>query len=184
MEKMQVDLSKYENKLGLKNKLGRFCWKIVCFFLFRPFSSSYFSFWRNFVLRCFGAKIAKRAIIYSSVNIWAPWNIELGEYSCIGPKVDFYNVALIKIGANTTISQKCYLCTSSHDIENQSNPLIVAPIFIEDQAWVAADAFVGMGVTIHQGAVVGARACVFKNIEAWTVVGGNPAKFIKNRVIK
>ena len=55
---------------------------------------------------------------------------------------------------------------------------------IEDQAWVAADAFVGMGVRIGQGAVVGARTAVFKNVEPWTVVGGNPAKFIKKRIIK
>ena len=41
-----------------------------------------------------------------------------------------------------------------------------------------------MGVTVGEGAVVGARAAVFKNIEPWTVVGGNPAKYIKKRVIK
>ena len=50
-------------------------------------------------------------------------------------------------------------------------------------SWVAAWAFVGMGVTIGEGAVVGACAVVFKNVEPWTVVGGNPAKFIKKRVI-
>jgi len=54
---------------------------------------------------------------------------------------------------------------------------------MEDKSWVAADAFVGMGVTIGEGAVVGARACVFKDVEAWSVVGGNPAKFIKRREI-
>jgi putative colanic acid biosynthesis acetyltransferase WcaF len=47
--------------------------------------------------------------------------------------------------------------------------------------WVAADAFIGPGVIIGQGAVVGARSAVFKNVERWTVVGGNPAKFIKKR---
>ena len=61
--------------------------------------------------------------------------------------------------------------------------MITAPILIEDQAWIAADAFVGMGVTIGQGAVVGARAAVFKNVEPWMIVGGNPAKPIKKRVI-
>lgn len=87
-------------------------------------------------------------------------------------------------GANTTVSQGAYLCTASHDITNPLNPLITAPIVIEDQAWIAAGAFVGMGVEIGQGAVVGARATVFKDVEAWTVVGGNPAKFIKKRIIK
>ena len=55
---------------------------------------------------------------------------------------------------------------------------------IENRAWVAADAFVCMGITIGEGAVVGARAAVFKNVEPWTVVGGNPAKVIKKREIK
>jgi putative colanic acid biosynthesis acetyltransferase WcaF len=50
--------------------------------------------------------------------------------------------------------------------------------------WVASDAFIGMGVTLGQGAVVGARAAVFKNVEPWTVVGGNPARLIKKREIK
>ena len=55
---------------------------------------------------------------------------------------------------------------------------------IRCKVWVAAEAFIGMGVIIGEGAVVGARACVFKNVEPWTVVGGNPAKFIKKRIIK
>jgi putative colanic acid biosynthesis acetyltransferase WcaF len=58
------------------------------------------------------------------------------------------------------------------------------PIIIKDQSWVAARAFVGPGVTIGEGAVVGACAVVTKDVEPWTVVAGNPAKFIKNRVIK
>ena len=108
----------------------------------------------------------------------------MDEYSCLASGVDCYNVALVKIGANTTVSQGAYLCTASHDISDSLNPLVTAPIIIEDQAWVAADAFVSMGVTVGQGAVIGARACVFKDVEPWTVVGGNPAKFIKRREIK
>lgn len=54
---------------------------------------------------------------------------------------------------------------------------------ISNQAWVGAGAFVGMGVNVGEGAVVGARAAVFKSVEEWTVVGGNPAKFLKKRVI-
>lgn len=108
----------------------------------------------------------------------------MGRYACLASDVDCYNVARITIGDNTTISQGAYLCTASHDITDPLNPLITAPIVIEDQTWVAAHAFIGMGVTIGQGAVVGARAAVFKDVAPWTVVGGNPAKFLKNRVIK
>ena len=61
--------------------------------------------------------------------------------------------------------------------------LVTAPIIIEDQAWIAADVFIGPGVTIGQGAVIGARSAVFKDVEPWTIVGGNPAKLIKKREI-
>ena len=107
----------------------------------------------------------------------------MGEHSCLADEVDCYNVAKVGIGDNTTVSQKSYLCTASHDITKSNIPLITAPIVIEDQAWVGADAFIGMGVTVGQGAVVGARASVYKNVEPWTVVGGNPAKFIKKRTV-
>ena len=105
------------------------------------------------------------------------------EHSCLASDVDCYNVAPIIIGANSTVSQGAYLCTASHDITDPLNPLITAPIIIEDQAWIGARAFVGMGVTIGQGAVVGATASVYKDVAPWTVVGGNPAKFIKERKI-
>lgn len=184
MENNIVDISKYENKLSIRNKLGRLLWNITSFFLFKPFSLNLFNSWRIFLLRCFGAELHSTAHVYSTVDIWAPWNLKMKPYSCLGPKVDCYNTAMITIGAHTTISQKTYLCAASHDITSPSLPLVTSPIIIEDQVWVAADSFIGMGVKIEQGAVVGARASVFKNVESWTVVGGNPAQFIKKREIK
>ena len=150
----------------------------------RPIPRSLLNGWKLFWLRCFGAIIHKKAIVYSSAKIYMPLNLEMDEYAIIGPDVDCYNVTKIKIGAHSVISQKSYLCTASHDISRPDYPLITAPIIIENQVWIAADSFVGMGVTIGQGAVVGARASVFKDVKSWTVVGGNPAKFIKNREIK
>jgi putative colanic acid biosynthesis acetyltransferase WcaF len=113
-----------------------------------------------------------------------PWNLEMAEYACLSPEVDCYNVAKISIGAHSTVSQKSYLCAASHDISDPKHPLITAPIVIEDQVWIGASTFIGMGVIVGQGAVVGATASVYKNVEPWTVVGGNPAKFIKNRILE
>ena len=90
----------------------------------------------------------------------------------------------ITIGANTIISQKAYLCASTHDFTKPDFPLICKPITIGDSVWVAAEAFIGPGVIIEDGGVIGARASVFKNVDSWTVVGGNPAQFIKKRVLK
>lgn len=179
-----VDLSNYSHSFSLKNKLGRLLWNCAYWVLFRPFSSGFFRSWRNFILKLFGAKLHARSNVYATVKIWAPWNLKLGAYSTLGPKVDCYNQGMITIGDNSTISQKVYLCASSHDITDSKNNLILKPIVIEDQVWVAAAAFVGPGARIEQGAVVGARSAVFKNVEAWEVVSGNPAKFIKKRELK
>lgn len=113
-----------------------------------------------------------------------PWNLELEAHSCIASGVDCYNPAKIIIGKYSTISQRTYLCTASHNISSSKHEQTEKPIIIESKAWVAAEAFVGPGVTIGEGAVVGARAAVFKDVAPWTVVGGNPAKYIKDRVIK
>ncbi|MEE9355849.1 MAG: putative colanic acid biosynthesis acetyltransferase [Methylococcaceae bacterium] len=105
----------------------------------------------------------------------------MGAYSCLSEDVDCYCVDRITLGKNAIVSQYSYLCTASHDYDDSSFPLVIAPINIEDKAWVATDVFIGPGVTVKEGAVVGARSSVFKDIDSWIVVGGNPAKFIKRR---
>lgn len=169
--------------MSIKNKVYRFIWNIVWFFLFRPFPTKIFNQWRLFLLAIFGAKVHKSSGVYASCKIWAPWNLILDENAWLGPNVDCYNVAKITIGANSTISQKSYLCSASHDVTDPLNKLISAPIIIQDRVWIGADSFIGMGVTIGKGAVVGATASVFKDVDPWTIVGGNPSKFLKNRVI-
>lgn len=180
----KIDLSRYHNALSRKNQVVRMLWTIVWGVFARPLPRSVGSGWKRFLLRLFGARIDATAIVYSSAKVYYPANLTMGAYACLASDVDCYNVAPVTIGANSTVSQGAYLCTASHDITDPLNPLVTKPIVIEDQAWVAAGAFVGMGVTIGQGAVVGARAAVFKDVEPWTVVGGNPAKFIKRREIK
>lgn len=183
MKNPSIDLSQYKSSFSKKNKIGRLLWNICSLLFFRPYTSGIFNKWRRFVLQIFGANIGQNAIVYSSAKIWAPWNLEMGAYSCLGPQVDCYNQGKITIGCNSIISQKTYLCASTHDFTHPEFPLICRPIKIEDQVWVAADAFIGPGVTIGHGAVVGARSAVFKDVESMTIVGGNPAKFIKNRII-
>ena len=91
---------------------------------------------------------------------------------------------MVVIADNVVVSQGSQLCTASHDISKSTNPPVTAPIIIEHSVWVASGCFIGMGVTIGEGAVVGARACVFGDVEPWTVVGGNPARYIKKRILK
>ena len=184
MSETKIDLSQYHNALSRKNQLIRLLWTVAWGLLARPLPRSVGSGWKRWLLRLFGARIAPTAIVYSSAKVYYPANLTMEAYSCLASDVDCYNVAPIPIGANSTVSHGAYLGTASHDITDPLNHLITAPIIIKDQAWVAAGAFVGMGVTIGQGAVVGARAAVFKSVEPWTVVGGNPAKFLKKRILK
>jgi putative colanic acid biosynthesis acetyltransferase WcaF len=85
------------------------------------------------------------------------------------------------LGRHATVSQYSYLCTASHDHNDVSMPLVTAPIRIEDEAWVAADVFVGPGVTIRHGAVVGARSTITADVAAWSVVAGSPPRQLSAR---
>lgn len=184
MQETDEYFEKYRDTLSLSNKLLRLLWNICYLLLFRPMGLPIFKHWRLSILRCFGARIGSGSIVHSTATIWAPWNLQIGKRTCIGPQAIIYNPGKICLGNKVTISQRAHLCAASHDYESVSHTLICKSIHIEDRVWVAADAFVGMGVTIGEGAVVGARAAVFKDVEPWTVVGGNPAKFIKKRIIK
>ncbi len=176
-----IDLSHYQEPKP--HHLKRMVWYIINHTLFRCFPGIPLRFIRNALLRAFGAEIPWRSLVYESCDIWAPWNLTIGKNSCVGPHTLLYNKAMVSIGDNVTVSQGSFLCTAGHDISSKTHRLVTKPIVIEDEAWVAADAYVSMGVTIGKGAVVGARACVFKDVAPWTVVGGNPAVYIKDRVI-
>lgn len=168
-----------------KQKAIRALWNLTYAIFVRPSPrGALFSKWRRTIYKTFGAKLADTASIHASAKVFMPWNLEMAPYSVIGDNAEIYNPALVRLGRNCVISQHAYLCATSHNIHSNRHEQIEKPIILEDRSWVATGAFVGMGVTIGQGAVVGARAAVFKNIEPWTVVGGNPAKFIKKRIIK
>lgn len=174
---------KYQDNITLENKIIRRFWSFISALLFRPFGLPQFNFWRILLLKIFGAKIGRGSVVYSSAKVLAPWNLTMGDYSVLGPNVKLHIDKTI-LGSKVTVSQGVYLCSGSHDITHLNKPFISAPIVLNDFVWIAAEAFIGPGVTVKEGAIVGARAVVFKDVEPWTVVGGNPAKFIKKRELK
>jgi putative colanic acid biosynthesis acetyltransferase WcaF len=140
--------------------------------------------WRNRLLRLFGAQIGAHVHIYSSAKIYMPWNLVVGDWSAIGEWALIYNLGKVVIGSKTTVSHKAHLCAGTHDYEKPDLPLIRKGIEIGDQVWICADAFLGPGVTIGEGAVVGARAVVVRDVESWTIVAGNPGRKIRTRVLR
>jgi putative colanic acid biosynthesis acetyltransferase WcaF len=165
---------------SLKNRMGRMLWGTVCFLLFRP-SPRPFHSWRSFLLRLFGATMGSNCHIYPGAIIWAPWNLDCADSAAIADGVIIYNQAKITLGSDAIVSQGSHLCTGTHDYESPQFPLFAFPITIGSRAWVCADCFVGPGVVIGDGAVIGARSVVLKDMPGWTVSAGHPCVPIKPR---
>lgn len=138
--------------------------------------------WRRFLLRLFGANIGRNVLIRPSARITYPWKLSIGDYSWIGDDVELYTLGEIRIGANTVISQRSYLCTGTHDYSCPTFDISAHPIFIGEQVWVATDVYVAPGVHIGDGAVIGARSTVLQDLPAEMICYGNPARPIKPRL--
>jgi len=167
-----------------KVKMKRVLWTLVYYLFVRPFATRYLSEWRNFWLRLFGAKIEKGAGINPTSIVWAPWNLTMKRGATLAPGVICYNQDMIILEEDVVISQYAYLCNAGHrvdSINNEHSGLLVAPIVVHRGAWIGTRAYVGMGVEIGEYAIVGATASVYKDVEPYTIVGGNPAKYIKKR---
>ena len=181
---MKKDLMEFKTPYSKSNKLRRLIWSVIWTCFARPFPRSTAMGWKRTLLRAFGAKIAPTAVVYATTKVFQPWLLTMDDYACLAEGVDCYNAAPIYIGRNATVSQRVFLCTAGHDITDPHHHQTDAPIVIENLAWICAEVFIGQGVTVGEGAVCAARAVVIKDVEPWTVVGGNPAKFIKKRELK
>lgn len=132
-------------------------------------------------MNLFGGNVDPTCHIYGTARIWYPPNLKMGRAATLGPNVECYSMGHIDIGAYSIISQGSYLCTGTHDINNSNFQIGARPIEIGPNAWIAAQAFVGPGVRIGEGAVLSARGAAFTDLEPWTVYQGNPAKAKKGR---
>ena len=165
---------------SLSNRIERLVWRIA-WLIFARWTPPMFSPWRIWLLKRFGAQVAPGAKIAASTKVWFARNLVLGQNAALGPGVECYTQATITIGARVVVSQRSYLCAGSHDIRDRNFQLIAKSITICDDAWIAAEAFVGPGVQIGEGAVLGARGCAFDRLDAWTVYRGNPAQRVGER---
>lgn len=137
--------------------------------------------WRRLLLRAFGARIDPTARIYPDVRIWYPPNLTMGPYSTLGPRSDCYCMASVTLAPYALVSQGAHLCAGTHDLDDVSFQLKAFPIIVGERAWIAAEAFVGPGVTVGDGAVLGARAVTVKDLLPWGVYAGNPARRLRDR---
>ena len=167
---------------SLANRVHRALWRIA-WALLAQWTPPPLHAWRRLLLRAFGARMSRGARVYGTTIVWYPPNLTMGEFAIMGPHVNCYNQDQIDIGEHAVVSQTAYLCCGTHDISDPYFQLKTRPIAIGARSWVAAGAFIGPGVTVGEGAVVAARAAVFGDVAPWTVQSGNPARFLKRRVI-
>lgn len=170
---------------SLSNRLARALWGVVWLLLFRP-SPRPLHAWRVALLRLFGARIGQHFHVHASARVWAPWQFQVGDHVGVGERVIFYNMAPMRIGDNAVISQGAHLCGGTHDYTSRHFQLQAAPIQIGERVWICTEAFIGPGVTVPDGCVVGARAVMTRSPRegAWGVYAGNPATFIKTRTLR
>jgi len=165
---------------SLGNRLYRGLW-ITTWLLLAAWTPSFMHPWRRALLRIFGAKIASTASVYSSARIWSPANLEMGEFASVGPRVRVYCMAKIAFAPYSLASQGAHLCAGTHDVDDVHFQLQTTAIRVGYRAWIAAEAFIGPGVVVGEGAVLGARGCAFSDLKPWTIYAGNPARAMRER---
>jgi putative colanic acid biosynthesis acetyltransferase WcaF len=158
-------------------------WWLVQGIIF-PLSLHQMDSWRCAILRLFGARIGVGVKIRPTARFTYPWKVTIGDYSWIGDDVVIYSLDKVIIGSHSVISQKCYLCTGSHDPSNRSFGLKTTPILIGNGVWIAADCFLAPGVKIGSNAVIGARSTIFADIPAQKVAWGSPCRPQYDRKMK
>lgn len=177
------DLSTFRLPDGFRGRPGWFVqlWWLTQGTFFRLSPQVAYGF-RRLLLRAFGAKVGKGAIIRPSVVVTYPWKVEIGDYAWIGDDAVLYSLGEIRIGAHSVVSQKSYLCAGDHDYRLPDFPIRARPIEIGSEVWVGADVFVGPGVSIGDRTVVGARSSVFRDLPSGFLCLGSPCVPVKPRL--
>jgi len=179
-ENLEVCQSRSQSPHSRKIRHKRILWSIVEASLFRySFHSSYR--WRSFLLTLFGAKIGRLVNVRRTCRVYFPWNLRIGDFSSIGDDTVIYNLGAVVIGDLVTISQEAYLCAGTHDYRRLDMLLLTPAVHVRNMAWICARAFVGPGVTVGEGAIVGAASVAMRDVPQWTIVAGNPATFVRER---
>jgi len=175
-----IAANRLARKWTARELLGRAFWEVAGMRLF-AWSPRIAWGWRRAVLRGFGARIGHDVRIDPSVLVPVPWNLDIADEVGIGARAKLYCLGLITIGRGATVSQDAHLCAGSHDFRSPDMRLLKLPISIGSGAWICADAYIGPGVTVGHGAVVGARAVVVRDVVPCSIVAGNPAREIGQR---
>ena len=179
MEFTPVQTTPFPFRIKIKGKI----WSLVNKTIYK-YSPSFFRKYRIGLVKIFGGNIDWSCSLHRLSTIDHPWNLKMDAQSSLGEKSWIYCLDKISIGRKCCIGKEVYLLTGSHDIESKNFNLTTKPIQINDGVWISTGSYILPGVKIGEYSVIAAGSIVVKDVETWTVIGGNPAKFIKKREIK
>lgn len=167
-------------------KLKHLLWTCVNNTIFR-YSPFVCYGWRRFLLRSFGATIAKTATISRTAEINSPWNLTMGDKSMIANYARVMCSGKVTLGNQAMVGEYARILAGSHNTRSKTFQPVMPGIVIGESAWVASCALVVAGgqrdLKIGEGAIVAAGAVVFTNVRKMTIVAGNPAEFLADHVI-
>lgn len=136
---------------------------------------------RHWVYTLFGVKQGQGTIIHWQARFFGPSGIWIGDHSSIGNNAFLDGRRGLTIGSYVATGAEIMIYTLQHDIDSPDFAARGGPVIIKDYVYIGPRAIILPGVVIGRGAVVAAGAVVTKDVPPFTVVGGVPAHFIRNR---
>ncbi len=138
------------------------------------------------LLRRAGATIGDGVRIGPGVRVYGPKGLTIGDGANVSRDSVLDARAGLSIGAGATIGFESVLLTWGHRHDNVDMPVTAQgfeakPIAVGELVWIGARAFLLPGVTVGDGAIVGTASVVTKDVPAGVVVGGVPAKVLRDR---
>jgi acetyltransferase-like isoleucine patch superfamily enzyme len=136
---------------------------------------------RHWFLRRFcGVRLGKNSSICMGCFVTG-YGVEIGSNTVINRFSYLDGRASLRIGNNVSVSHYTVLQTLTHDAQSPYFEAVPKPVVIHDYVWIGARAMICPGVTVGEGAIVAAGSVVTKDVAPYTIVGGNPARYIKDR---
>lgn len=138
---------------------------------------------RNAIWRAYGLSLGRGSTLHTGVRVYDPRHISIGDGTIIGYGTFIDGRDRVTIGDHTDIASQVMIYNEEHDLASPEFEAKGDTVTIGHYVFIGPRAIILPGVTIGDGAVVGAGAVVTKDVEPFTIVGGVPAKLIKQRTL-
>lgn len=184
-KQVKTDLSRFSTG---DYSAGRPKWKVLAWYFINYYILNSAFPWpyglKRSLLRLFGAKVGKGLVIKTKVRVKNPWRLSIGDNCWIGESVWIDNLEDVTIGDNVCVSQGALLLTGNHDYTLSDFPYRLGKVTLEDGVWIGAQSVVCPGVLCRSHSILTVNSVATRTLEPWHIYAGNPAVFVRERVMK